>query len=110
MIPRSVLHSVLVVAALAAAAPAADAQLRAIPAEAKRGEMRHLQDMNVEIDGKQARLSPGAQIRDASNMIVLPAALPSGSLVKYLLEPSSGMVQRVWIMTPFERSQPDPKR
>ena len=110
MIPRSVLHSVLVVAALAAAAPAADAQLRAIPAEAKRGEMRHLHDMIVELDGRQTRLAPGAQIRDAFNMIVLPATLPAGSAVKYTLEPSSGMVQRVWIMTPQERAQPDPRR
>jgi hypothetical protein len=103
------LRPLIVALALSIGAGTAFGQLRSIPAEAKRGEMRHLQDMIVEIDGRQARLAPGAQIRDASNMIVLPAALPPGAAVKYTVEPN-GMVHRVWIMTPLERAQPDPRK
>ena len=82
----------------------AQAQLRSIPEAAKRGEIRHLQDMVVEISGKRQRLAPGAQIRDASNRLVLPAALPAGVPVKYLVD-SEGMVRQVWILTPEEAAQ-----
>jgi hypothetical protein len=81
---------------------AAAAQLRTIPQEAKRGEIRHLQDMLVEIDGKPQRLSPGAQIRDAHNRLVLPVSLTGKSEVKYLLD-RSGMVHRVWILSAKEK-------
>ena len=81
---------------------AAAAQLRTIPKEAQRGEIRHLQDMLVEIDGKPQRLSPGAQIRDADNRLVLPASLAQKSDVMYLID-SSGMVHRVWVLSARER-------
>jgi hypothetical protein len=92
---------------LALAAPA-QAQLRTIPAEAKRGEIRHLHDNQVEINGAPARLSPGAQIRDAGNLILMPASLPPGARVKYLLD-AQGSVFRVWILSPQEAAQPDAK-
>ena len=85
----------------------AQAQLRAIPAEAKRGEIRHVQGMIVEIDGKRLSLAPGAQIRDPDNRIVLPAALPAGVLVKYTLDVQEN-VFRAWILTPDEAAQRDP--
>jgi hypothetical protein len=90
--------------ALAAVSFAAHAQLRSVPPDAKPGTLRHLQDMVVELDGKPARLSPGAQIRDAANRLVLPAAVPDKTLVKYLVDPS-GMVHRVWILSPQEAAQ-----
>ena len=92
-----------------AATGAALAQLRTIPAEAKRGKMSHVQGMTVEIDGKKTVLAAGAQIRDANNMIVLPAALPAGTLVKYLPDPQ-GQVWRIWILSPQEAAQPDAKK
>jgi hypothetical protein len=82
------------------------AQLRTIPQEAKRGEIRHLQDMLVEIDGKQQRLSPGAQIRDTDNRLLVPTALPEKSDVKYLFD-GAGMVHRVWILSAKEKAQAD---
>jgi hypothetical protein len=84
----------------------AAAQLRTVPPEAKRGTMSHLQDMIVQLDGKQQRLSPGAQIRDTSNRLVLPVALPPKSDVKYLLD-GVGNVHRVWILSPAESAQAD---
>ena len=89
-------------------AGSAQAQFRAIPPEAKRGEMRHVQEMIVEIDGKRVRLAPGAQIRDPENLIMVPMAVPAGVLVRYTVD-NQGMVARVWVLSPFEASQPDRK-
>ncbi len=88
---------------------AANAQLRSIPGEAKRGEMRHVHDVAVEMNGRPMRLAAGAQIRDPSNMIVLPASLRKGVLVKYTLD-AQGDIFRVWILTPQEAVQRDRKK
>ena len=85
-----------------AASAGVEAQLRSIPAPAKRGEMRHLQDMFVAINGKRMRLAAGAQIRDESNRIVVPAAVPPGALVKYTVD-AQGDVFRVWILSRQEK-------
>jgi hypothetical protein len=82
----------------------AHAQLRSIPDEAKRGEIRHLQDMVVAIDGVPQRLAPGAQIRDASNRIVVPAAVAAGTEVKYVLN-DEGLVRQIWILSPAEAAK-----
>jgi hypothetical protein len=100
--------AVSAVAAFAGATPA-HAQLRSIPDDAKRGQLRFVREMVVEIDGAPARLSPGAQIRNTDNRILLPSALPQDSLlVKYLADPS-GQVHRVWILTQEEAAKPDKK-
>jgi hypothetical protein len=87
-------------------ATAAQGQLRTIPEDAKRGVMRHLEGMVVEIDGKPQRLSAGAQIRSASNLIVVPTAVPPGTPVKYRLD-GQGHVRQVWLLTPEEAAQTD---
>ena len=89
------------IALLLLAASLAGAQVRSIPQDAKVGEIRHLQDMMVEIDGAPQQLAPGAQIRDESNRIIMPTAIPPGTLVKYLVD-AAGQIQRVWILTPEE--------
>ena len=92
---------VLLIALLAV--PAA-AQLRTIPQDAQRAEMRHVQTDIVELNGRTARLAPGAQIRDVSNRIIVPTALPAGALVKYRLD-GAGLVREVWILSPQEAAQ-----
>ena len=87
----------------------ASAQLRTVPPEAKRGTMSHRQEMIVSLDGKDQRLSPGAQIRDTDNRLVLPVALPPKSDVKYLLD-AVGNVHRVWILSAAERAQADKEK
>ncbi len=77
------------------------AQLRTIPADAQRAEMRHVQENVVELNGQRAQLAPGVRIRDASNRVIMPTALPAGSLVKYRLD-ANGHVREVWILTPEE--------
>jgi hypothetical protein len=106
---RPHLPIVAVSIALFAALAPAQAQLRAIPDDAKRGQMRFVQEMIVELDGAQTRLSPGAQIRNTDNRILLPSAVPAaGVLVKYQVDPA-GLVHRVWILTPDEAAKPDKK-
>ena len=83
------------------------AQLRSIPQEAPRGELRHLQAMYVELNGKPVQLSPGAQIRDTDNRLVLPTSMVEKSDVRYQLD-GIGLVHRVWILTPLERTQAPP--
>jgi hypothetical protein len=80
---------------------AAQAQLRTIPQDAQRGVIRHVQEMIVDIDGTQRRLAPAAQIRDVANRIIVPTAIPAGTLVKYRLD-QDGFVQQVWFLTPKE--------
>jgi len=82
------------------------AQMRTLPKDAERGEVRHVQGMTIAIDGTERRLAPGAQIRDASNLIIVPTAIPAGALAKYLVDPE-GLVRQVWLLTPQEASQPD---
>jgi len=77
---------------------AAQAQLRTIPQDAVWGQIRHVQEMIVEIDGTQRRLAQGAQIRDRQNRIMLPSAIPAGAWVKYQLD-QNGLVQAVWFLT-----------
>jgi hypothetical protein len=91
------------------AAGAAQAQLRTIPAEAKRGVMSHVQGMTVEIDGKIVHLAVGARIRDANNGLVVPTAVPPRTLVKYMPD-LWGQVSRIWILSPQEAAQPDSEK
>ena len=99
----------LAIVFIALTSGAALAQLRTIPADAKRATMSHVQGMTVEINGTKTELAPGAQIRDAENRIILPATLPSGSLIKFMPD-MQGRVWRVWILSQQEAAQPDPKK
>ena len=85
------------------AVPAA-AQLRTIPQDAQRAQIRHVKANIVELNGVQAPLAPGAQIRDASNRIIIPTSVPAGALVKFRLD-ENGQVREVWILTPTEAAQ-----
>ena len=91
----------LVLLAAAGFAFAAMAQMRTIPKGAKVGEIRHVQAMEVEIDGRPEMLAPGAQIRDAENRVVLPVSLAEKSHARYLVD-GTGMVFQVWILSPRE--------
>jgi hypothetical protein len=103
------LKSLITIALCAGFATLAWAQLRTLPQDAKGGKIRHVQEMIVAIDGVERRLAPGAQIRDGSNRLVLPMALPAGTPVKYLLD-ADGMVRQVWILSPQEAAQADKAR
>jgi hypothetical protein len=97
------MKEVLVLVVMGAFAGTAAAQLRTIPKEAQLGEIRHLESMVVEIDGRPQKLSPGAQIRDPDNRLVVPGALAEKSHARYLLD-ATGLVYRVWILSPREKA------
>jgi hypothetical protein len=99
----------LILAIGLAASACALAQVRTIPADAKRGQIEHVEDTVIRMNGRVMRLSPGAQIRNTSNVIIPPASLPAGVPVKYTLD-TQGYVHRVWILTLQEASQRDKVR
>jgi hypothetical protein len=92
--------------ALAAATALAQAIVRTLPEDARRGTLSFVQGTVVALDGKETRLAPGAQIRGANNLLVLPTQLPPNSLVKYQLD-GGGALFRAWVLSPQEAAQPD---
>jgi hypothetical protein len=87
---------------------AALAQLRQIPDAAKRGNIVHIRESLVEIDGQPMRLSAGAQLRSRDNLLIVPVSLPPGAPVKYTLD-GTGQIHRIWVLTPEEAAAPDKK-
>src|SRR5262245_11926781 len=99
-------HAAVFALLLAATAftAAAQVQVRTLPAEAKRADMKYLHDVTVALDGKERRLAPGAQIRDAENRIVVPSAVLGTVKVKFLAN-DDGSLRQVWILTADEAAQ-----
>tara|TARA_R110001583_G_scaffold195118_1_gene369466 strand:- start:204608 stop:205066 length:459 start_codon:yes stop_codon:yes gene_type:complete len=85
------------------------AGLRPFPVAAKKVEMTFVAVGQVSVDGKAFLLSPGAQIRDTNNRIVLPSYVNGEHMVRVLID-NIGQVHRVWILTPEEIAAPDPKQ
>lgn len=97
----------LALASLALCAHHAAAQIitRTIPDNTRRATISPLQGMYVSVDGTPALLAPGALIRDHSNLIIVPSALPrEGSVAEYALD-GNGQVFRVWLLTAEEAAQ-----
>ena len=91
-----------------AALPAAAQRL--FPADALRGEVVVVQPPDVQLNGKPARLAPGARIRNESNMVQLSGTLVGQKrVVNYTLDPL-GHLRDVWILTAAEADrQPWPR-
>ena len=90
-------------AALAAtvliAAPAAAQVQRAFPPTALRGTLVMSDPPDVTLNGKAARLAPGARIRDQNNMLQTMGVLNGQRLlVNYTLEDTSGLISNVWVL------------
>ena len=82
--------------------------VRQFPKAALRGELVVVAAPNITLDGKADRLSPGARIRDANNMLVLSGALVNQTLVVNSLRESAGNVHEVWILSSEEIRQKRP--
>ncbi len=80
--------------------------VRALPEEARVGEMLPPWQGQVQIDGKTYLLSPGAQIRNELNMIVLPSMVQAPVKVRYQTD-IAGAVHRVWILSDAEVALPE---
>jgi len=98
-------------AALAAAMPllmadaTAQATTRPFPANALRGSLVVVQPPDVQLNGEAARLSPGARIRGANNLLQMSGALVGLPLLVHYTRETSGLLNNVWILTPDEAAR-----
>jgi hypothetical protein len=87
--------------------------IAALPAQAQRlfernalrGELVIKAPPEVLLNGKAARLTPGARIRNANNMLQLSGSLLEQKLlVNYRLD-GQGQLHEVWILSPAEAAK-----
>jgi hypothetical protein len=79
---------------------------RNFPEGTLRGAFVMVNAPEIRLDGQADRLSPGARIRSAENMLVTPASIIGQNLlVNYTRDPAS-LVSEVWILTPGEARVP----
>ena len=90
------------IAALWLAGPAAAQVQRVFPDNALRGALVIGQAPEVALNGRPARLAPGARIRDANNMTVVPGGLLGGRFLVHYTVDTSGLIKDVWILRPDE--------
>lgn len=95
----------LLALALTLALPAAAQVQRNFTRQALRGEVVFGTPPQVTLNGKPARLAPGARVRDTNNLIQMPATLVGRkAVVNYTLE-LEGQLLDVWILTAQEAAQ-----
>ncbi|MEO6322819.1 MAG: hypothetical protein ABIR56_19250, partial [Polaromonas sp.] len=76
--------------------------VRQFPPAALRGEMVVQAPPVITLDGKADRLSPGARIRDANNMLLMSGTLVNQKVVVNYLREGAGNVHEVWILNSEE--------
>lgn len=93
----------LIAFAATACCISAQAQMhRPFPAYALRGELVIEQTPDVLLNGRAAKLAPGARVRGDTNLLQQPASLMGQKFtVHYTVEPS-GLLLDVWILNPAE--------
>ena len=88
----------------------AQALTRRFPRTALRGEIAFGAFPELLLNGKPARLSPGARVRDQGNAIPMPGALAGNKYIVNFTIDGMGMVHEVWILRPDEIArQPWPR-
>ncbi|NRF66662.1 hypothetical protein HLB44_06670 [Aquincola sp. S2] len=86
-------------------APAAAQLPRQFPATALRGVFMVVQPPEVQLNGKPARLAPGARIRGAHGMLQMSGSLIGHKLLVHYTIDSSGNLHDVWVLTPAEAAR-----
>jgi hypothetical protein len=79
---------------------------RPFPQNAKRGTMTPANYPEIVIDGQSRQLAPGARIWNTDNLIEMPAALRGSGFTVNYTEDTQGAIDRVWILSPEEASEP----
>ncbi|HEY5799142.1 MAG TPA: hypothetical protein VIT92_02925 [Burkholderiaceae bacterium] len=87
---------------------AAQGYERVIPPEAKKGEFTISQYPSAVLNGKTRRLSVAARIRNADNLIVMPAVLGDSRYIVKYTEDFQGEIDRVWILSSEEAARREP--
>jgi hypothetical protein len=90
------------IATAALVAPAAAQMQRNFPDKALRGEVVFGAPPEINLNGKPARLAPGARIRDENNLLQMSGALAGRKLVVNYTTELGGMLLDVWILTRSE--------
>ena len=95
----------------AAMVSASHAQLRTLPANAKRTTVGQQQFALpfVDLGAKKLKLAPGAVIYDRENRTLVHNALPPGADVVFTTD-MHGDIARIYILTPYEQAQLSQKR
>jgi hypothetical protein len=88
--------------ACALALPAAAQLQRNFTDKALRGEVIFGTPPQVTLNGKPARLAPGARIRDENNLMQMSGALAGRKLVVNYTTELEGMLLDVWILSRSE--------
>lgn len=77
---------------------------RSFPEDAKVGALSsNIQLGSVYIEGTQYTTAPGLQVRNESNLIIMPNTVQSGATVKYQVD-AAGSVSRLWVLSSAEAS------
>jgi hypothetical protein len=90
---------------LALALPAAAQVQRNFTNKALRGTIVFGTPPEVMLNGKPARLAPGARIRDANNLVLMSGTLVGGKAVVNYTTELEGMLLDVWILSPAEAAR-----
>ncbi len=96
--------AVLGLAALTFVSTAASQVPRLFPAQALRAELRGVAPPDVLINGKPARLAPGARIRNEENRFEVIGSLAGRQLVVHYTMDAGGQLLELWILTASERA------
>ena len=76
---------------------------------ALRGEVVFASYPELLLNGRPARLAPGARVKDANNLAVIPNQVQGKKyIVNYVLD-TTGYVHDVWILRPDEIANPWPR-
>ena len=70
---------------------------RNFPPGTLRGRFMIVNAPEIQLDGQPERLSPGARIRSAERMLVMPASITGQNLLVNYTRDAAGLVREVWI-------------
>lgn len=105
----STLGALLALTTLGSAPSTAHAQeqvQRQFPATALRGLIEFGAYPEIALNGQATRLSPGSRLRQQNNLLATPASLAGQRwTVHYTFEPTTGLVQDVWILRQDEMAR-----
>lgn len=99
-----------VLAAMPLTAQAQAARPVPIPPQSLRGEAVFGLPPELKLNDQVARLSPASRIRGQSNTLLMSGTLSGQTwTVNYTLDPYTGQVQDIWLLTPEEAARRWPK-
>ncbi len=105
-IPLTGFSALATLAILPSAAQAQASRPVPIPPQSLRGEMLFGMPPEVKLNDQATRLSPATRIRGQSNTLVMSATLSGQTWkVNYTLDPYTGLVQDVWLLTADEAAR-----